>query len=185
MHGAGKRRPTERSSFVFSGPHPGPLAAPGAGVARLCALPTYQRRQPEGSVLYRTLQAHLETFLARTAGDEGGGLPPFVTRELRAYLLDRLDVLLGGRVAEELIFGDVSTGAQDDLQRATDMARHMVTRYGMSEALGLATFELPRQALFLNVPSMASASTARRRPGASTARSRRCSRQPTAGSARP
>jgi cell division protease FtsH len=71
----------------------------------------------------------------------------------RAELLDRLDVLLGGRVAEELVFDDVSTGAQDDLQRATDMARHMVTRYGMSEALGLATFEGPRQALFLNVPS--------------------------------
>ena len=67
----------------------------------------------------------------------------------RAELLDRLDVLLGGRVAEELVFGDVSTGAQDDLQRATDIARHMITRYGMSEALGLATFEDPRQALFL------------------------------------
>ena len=84
----------------------------------------------------------------------------------RAELLDRLDVLLGGRVAEEIVFGDVSTGAQDDLQRATDMARHMVTRYGMSEALGLATFEPPRQALFLNVPSMAqreySEETARR-----------------------
>jgi cell division protease FtsH len=73
----------------------------------------------------------------------------------RAELLDRLDVLLGGRVAEELVFGDISTGAQDDLQRATDMARHMVARYGMSETLGLATFEAPRQALFLNVPSMA------------------------------
>jgi cell division protease FtsH len=84
----------------------------------------------------------------------------------RAELLDRLDVLLGGRVAEELVFGDVSTGAQDDLQRATDMARHMVARYGMSEALGLATFEAPRQALFLNVPSTAqreySEETARR-----------------------
>jgi cell division protease FtsH len=84
----------------------------------------------------------------------------------RAELLDRLDVLLGGRVAEELVFGDISTGAQDDLQRATDMARHMVARYGMSEALGLATFEAPRQALFLNVPSMAqreySEETARR-----------------------
>ncbi len=84
----------------------------------------------------------------------------------RLELLDRLDVLLGGRVAEELIFNDVSTGAQDDLQRATDMARHMVARYGMSEALGLATFEAPRQALFLNVPSMAqreySEETARR-----------------------
>ncbi len=69
----------------------------------------------------------------------------------RAELLDRLDVLLGGRVAEELIFGDVSTGAQDDLQRATDIARHMITRYGMSEALGLATLEDPRQAPFLPV----------------------------------
>jgi cell division protease FtsH len=71
----------------------------------------------------------------------------------RAELLDRLDVLLGGRVAEELVFGDVSTGAQDDLQRATDIARHMITHYGMGEALGLATFESPRQALFLPVPT--------------------------------
>jgi cell division protease FtsH len=71
----------------------------------------------------------------------------------RAELLDRLDVLVGGRVAEELVFGDISTGAQDDLQRATDIARHMITRYGMSQALGLATFEAPRQALFLQVPT--------------------------------
>jgi cell division protease FtsH len=59
----------------------------------------------------------------------------------KAELLDRLDVFLGGRVAEELVFGDVSTGAQNDLQQATDMARHMVLQYGMSERLGLATFE--------------------------------------------
>jgi cell division protease FtsH len=71
----------------------------------------------------------------------------------RAELNDRLDVLLGGRVAEELIFGDVSTGASDDLRRATDIARHMITQYGMSETLGLATFEEPRQALFLPVLS--------------------------------
>jgi cell division protease FtsH len=69
----------------------------------------------------------------------------------KTELLDRLDVLLGGRVAEEIVFGDVSTGAQNDLQRATDMARHMVTQYGMSESLGLATFEEPRAA-FLNIP---------------------------------
>src|SRR5574337_1087644 len=69
----------------------------------------------------------------------------------RAEILDRLDVLLGGRVAEEIVFGDVSTGAQDDLQRATDMARLMVTQYGMSEHLGLATFEEPRTSVFLNI----------------------------------
>ena len=59
----------------------------------------------------------------------------------KTELLDRLDVFLGGRVAEELAFGDVSTGAQNDLQQATDMARHMVTQYGMSGTLGLASFE--------------------------------------------
>ncbi len=67
----------------------------------------------------------------------------------RAELLDRLDVLLGGRVAEELVFGDVSTGAQDDLQRASDLARQMITRYGMSEGLGLGVFEAAPQSLFL------------------------------------
>lgn len=59
----------------------------------------------------------------------------------QSELLDRLDVLLGGRMAEQLVFGDVSTGAQNDLQRATDMARQMITQFGMSEQLGLATYE--------------------------------------------
>ena len=71
----------------------------------------------------------------------------------RAELLERLDALLGGRTAEEIVFGVVSTGAQDDLQRATDFARHMIMRYGMSDAPGLATFEVPRQALFVQGPS--------------------------------
>ncbi|GAB3405306.1 ATP-dependent zinc metalloprotease FtsH [Massilia agilis] len=61
----------------------------------------------------------------------------------KSELLDRLDVFLGGRVAEEIVFGDMSTGAQNDLQMATDMARHMVTQYGMSQRLGMATFEQP------------------------------------------
>ncbi|GAB2874780.1 ATP-dependent zinc metalloprotease FtsH [Pseudoduganella ginsengisoli] len=58
----------------------------------------------------------------------------------KTELLDKLDVLLGGRVAEELVFGDVSTGAQNDLQQATQLAHHMVLQYGMSERLGLATY---------------------------------------------
>ena len=71
----------------------------------------------------------------------------------RSELLDRLDVLLGGRGAEEVVFGDVSTGAEDDLQKATDMARHMVTQYGMSARLGQATYEAPRQSAFLDSPA--------------------------------
>ncbi|CAB3679314.1 ATP-dependent zinc metalloprotease FtsH [Trinickia soli] len=57
----------------------------------------------------------------------------------KSELLDRLDALLGGRVAEEIVFDDVSTGAENDLERATLMARHMVERCGMNERLGLAT----------------------------------------------
>jgi len=67
----------------------------------------------------------------------------------RPELLDRLAVLLGGRVAEELVFGEISTGAQNDLQRATAMARSMVVEYGMSDRLGLVTYESARQPMFL------------------------------------
>jgi cell division protease FtsH len=67
----------------------------------------------------------------------------------RSELLDRLAVLLGGRVAEELVFGEISTGAQNDLQRATDIARSMVTEYGMSDRLGLVTYERARQPMFV------------------------------------
>jgi len=68
----------------------------------------------------------------------------------REELLDRLCVLLGGRVAEELVFGDISTGAQNDLQRATDIARSMVTEYGMSERLGLVTYTQQKRPVFLD-----------------------------------
>lgn len=67
----------------------------------------------------------------------------------RSELLDRLSVLLGGRVAEEIIFGEISTGAHNDLQRATDIATSMVKEYGMSEKLGYVTFEKEKRPLFL------------------------------------
>jgi len=67
----------------------------------------------------------------------------------RSELLDRLAVLLGGRVAEELVFNEISTGAQNDLQRASDIARTMVTQYGMSDLLGLVSYEQSRQAVFM------------------------------------
>jgi cell division protease FtsH len=65
-------------------------------------------------------------------------------------LLDRITVLLGGRAAEEVVFHDMSTGAQDDLQRASDIARSMVTELGMGEQLGPYTVEHERQPLFLS-----------------------------------
>ncbi|MDI3543655.1 MAG: cell division protease FtsH [Candidatus Atribacteria bacterium] len=64
-------------------------------------------------------------------------------------LLDRLAVLLGGRVAEEIVFKDATTGAQDDLKRATDIAREMVCEYGMSEILGPLTLGRKHREIFL------------------------------------
>ena len=71
----------------------------------------------------------------------------------RSELLARIYVLLGGRVAEEMTFGDVSTGAQNDLQKATEIARTMVTQFGMSERLGLVALEGQRAPVFLPVPT--------------------------------
>src|SRR5215211_3469059 len=59
----------------------------------------------------------------------------------RDELENKMAVLLGGRVAEEVVFGHLSTGAADDLRRVTDIARSMVTRYGMSEALGSVAYD--------------------------------------------
>jgi cell division protease FtsH len=67
----------------------------------------------------------------------------------KTELEDRMVVMLGGRVAEEVQFGEISTGAQNDLYRATDIARSMVREYGMSEHLGPLTFERERRPLFL------------------------------------
>ena len=67
----------------------------------------------------------------------------------RSELEDRIAVLLGGRMAEEVIYGEVSTGAHNDLERATELARLMVMQYGMSEQLGPMTFGGGQQAMFL------------------------------------
>ncbi|HET8579315.1 MAG TPA: ATP-dependent zinc metalloprotease FtsH [Methylomirabilota bacterium] len=88
----------------------------------------------------------------------------------RSELEDRIAVLLGGRVAEEVVYGEVSTGAHNDLERATEMARLMVMQYGMSEQLGPMTFGGGQQAVFLKASGLAqereySEETARRIDG--------------------
>jgi cell division protease FtsH len=63
----------------------------------------------------------------------------------RGELLDRMAVLLGGRVAEEIVFNEISTGASNDLERVGDLARGMIRNYGMSETLGPVSYEKQRQ----------------------------------------
>lgn len=68
----------------------------------------------------------------------------------RSELLDKLAVLFGGRVAEELVFEEISTGAHNDLERAADIARRMVVEYGMSPKFGPLAFEAKRGPMFLD-----------------------------------
>ncbi len=70
----------------------------------------------------------------------------------KTELLNRIATLLGGRAAEEIIFGDISTGAHNDLARATDIARSMVKEYGMSAKVGHVYFAREKQSRFLNIP---------------------------------
>jgi cell division protease FtsH len=67
-------------------------------------------------------------------------------------LLNQLTVLLGGRTAEEIALGEISTGAQNDLQRATDIARAMVTEWGMSDTLGAINYDGHKRNKFLDLP---------------------------------
>ncbi|EFH9310052.1 AAA family ATPase [Escherichia coli] len=72
----------------------------------------------------------------------------------RTDLEHKIAVLLGGRATEKLVFGELSTGAADDLARATDIARDMITRFGMDEGLGYIAFEAQRPR-FLDTPELA------------------------------
>jgi len=95
---------------------------------------------------------HKVTIIPRGVGALGATYQlPLEDRYLltRSELEDRIAVLLGGRAAEEVVYGEISTGAHNDLERATEMARLMVTQYGMSEHLGPMTFGGGQQALFL------------------------------------
>jgi cell division protease FtsH len=69
----------------------------------------------------------------------------------RRDLLNQLAVLLGGRTAEEIALGEISTGAQNDLMRATDIARAMVTEWGMSDSLGAINYDGQKRNKFLDI----------------------------------
>ena len=85
---------------------------------------------------------------------ETGGMTIYLPDEDRSYLsrsymLDRIAGLLGGRAAEQLVLGDISTGASNDISRATQLARKMVGTYGMSEQLGNVAFDAGHDEVFI------------------------------------
>ncbi|MGY4707130.1 ATP-dependent zinc metalloprotease FtsH [Candidatus Bipolaricaulota sp. J31] len=95
---------------------------------------------------------HKVTIIPRGKGALGATVPlPTEDRYIltRSQLLDRITVLFGGRAAEELEFGEISTGAHDDLKQATELAKKMVVEYGMSEEVGPLSLAEERMNVFL------------------------------------
>ena len=95
-----------------------------------------------GMMLPNADPVHKVTIIPR---GRAGGYTLMLPKEDRSYetrgeLLDRLKTLLGGRVAEEVVLGEISTGASSDIQRATQIVRSMITQYGMSNVLGPVTY---------------------------------------------
>lgn len=104
-----------------------------------------------GILLSHTDPVHKVTIIPR---GRAGGYTLSLPKEDRYYatrseMLDELKVLLGGRVAEALVLHEISSGASNDLQRATELARQMTCEYGMSEVLGAVTFGHRQEQVFL------------------------------------
>ena len=106
------------------------------------------------SVLPNMDPVHKISIVARGFGALGYTMQlPLEERYLmqKGDLLNQMAILLGGRAAEEIAIGEISTGAQNDLQRVSDLARSMVTEWGMSERLGMINFDPPRRGRFLDL----------------------------------
>ena len=106
------------------------------------------------SVLPNMDPVHKISIVARGFGALGYTMQlPLEDRYLmqKGDLLNQMAILLGGRAAEEIALGEISTGAQNDLQRVTDLARAMVTEWGMSERLGTINYDQPRRGRFLDL----------------------------------
>lgn len=102
-------------------------------------------------LLPNTDPVHMVTIIPRGMA---GGFTAYLPDEDRYFMTkskmeDQLVSLLGGRVAEALVLGDISTGAQNDIERATKLARKMVTHYGMSGNLGPMTYGTDEEEVFV------------------------------------
>jgi cell division protease FtsH len=99
-------------------------------------------------VLPTTDRVHKVSIIPRGLGALGYTMQlPLEDRYIvqRQELYDKITVLFGGRAAEQMMFGEISTGAADDLERATELARRMILQYGMSESLGPQAYGRSRE----------------------------------------
>ena len=104
-----------------------------------------------GRLIPGTDPVHMVTIIPRGMA---GGFTAYIPEEDRSFITkrqmeDKLVTLLGGRVAEALVLDDISTGAQNDIERATKIARSMVTHYGMNEKLGPMTYGTDEEEVFM------------------------------------
>ena len=175
--------PSRRPS---TGCSPAPSARPGSCPSRSAGSPpTTRPATPWSATCSSTATRSTRCRSSPGAGPWAGRSPcPLEDRytHTKSELVDRLAMLLGGRTAEEVVFGDITTGAADDIEKATDIARAMVTEYGMSDV---------RRAHWPSAPSRARSSSARSTatrpttpttwPRSSTRRSGSSSATPTTG----
>ena len=103
-------------------------------------------------VLPKVGPVHTISIIPTSTGAAGYTMPLPERDEMfntKSQMLDHITVALGGRVAEELVFSDVTTGASQDIKQATALARAMVTKYGMSDRLGLVNYEQGEDEIFI------------------------------------
>ena len=96
--------------------------------------------------------AHMISIIPTGLGAAGYTMPLPEKDEMfltKSHMLQDIMVSLGGRIAEEIVFNDITTGASNDIQKATKTARNMVTRYGMSEKLGVINYENDEDEVFI------------------------------------
>lgn len=107
------------------------------------------------AVVIRNLETHAPVHqISIVPRGQAGGMTIFLPQEDKNFIsrnemFEQIVSLLGGRVAEQMVLGDVSTGASDDIRRASAIARKMVTAYGMSEKLGTISFESGQDEIFI------------------------------------
>lgn len=129
----------EKKTRIISAKEKEMTAYHEVGHALMCKLLPHAHPLHKVSIIPRGFALGLTMFLPEED----------ILSQTRSQLHDQIGVALGGRVAEETVYGEITTGAQDDLEKCTKLARRMVTEFGMSQRLGPMTFGKRHDHIFL------------------------------------